>query len=128
MEQRWARDEPVWVRRLSCCAPELPSRWSDREALDSDGWRCAVQKESLSFNDLPLFLSWKAKSSKVFVDFEGVNLFIRFLSGAHSASAPTTGIALKQHQLRDWGNPGREVVVSSGLKIEARADTVLVAL
>ncbi len=54
----------------------------------------ALQKRIMVDQRLVRFIRGDGKKGKVLVDTPGGNLFIGFLSGAHSASAPDTGIAL----------------------------------
>ncbi|MFY0615069.1 MAG: hypothetical protein JXQ99_26300 [Hyphomicrobiaceae bacterium] len=61
----------------------------------------ALQKKNQWLQRFARFLRKGTKKYKVLVDRAGVNLFIWFLSGAHSASAAQAAIALKQHKLPD---------------------------
>ena len=114
---RFYRDITLKVSGFSLLKPGL-----------KEGECCAAKERIKADQRLVRFIRSDGKKRKVWVDTDRVNLSIGDLSGAHSASAPGMGIALKQHQLQDWGNPDKEVVVSSGLKYEAGIDVVSDAL
>jgi hypothetical protein len=58
-------------------------------------FHAVVQKRIIVLQSLAEFSGEKSKKLKVLVDVDRLNLFKGVLSGAHSASAPDTGSALK---------------------------------